>query len=308
MQALVAAPKSASKIEFRNVPEPQPNPFEALVEVKAFSANRGELRRLASAPDGWRPGWDVAGVVLKTAADGSGPKEGSRVVGLMREGAWAERVALPVSYLSTLPTGVSFSAASTLPVAGLTALAALRRGGLLLGSRVLITGAAGGVGRFAVQLARRSEAHITAVVGRPERTKGLKELGADEVVVESPPRDAKFDLILESVGGSSLARSLNSLKPGGTVVLFGNSSGESTAFDSGSFYPQGGAQLYGLLVFVELQRTGSAPRDLNYLTSLLETEALDPQVDLEMSWRDVGQVIDAMSSRTIAGKAVLKVE
>ena len=93
------------------------------------------------ASTGWRPGWDLAGTVELEAEDGSGPRTGRRVVGLLPSGAWAEVVAVPTHSLAELPDTVSFAQAATLPVAGLTALYGLEQGGGLLGQRVLITGA-----------------------------------------------------------------------------------------------------------------------------------------------------------------------
>ena len=179
-------------------------PHEALVAVHAFSLNRGELRSFRNNEEGWIPGQDVSGVVLQQAADGSGPPAGARVVALMDEFGWAERVAVPTHRMAVLPDSVSFAAAASLPVAGLTALRTLRHGAPLLGKRVLITGAAGGVGHLAVQLAARSGARVTAVVGRPERAVGMRELGAAEVVVGIDSAQGRFGLILESAGGASL--------------------------------------------------------------------------------------------------------
>jgi len=147
------------------------------------------------------PGQDIAGVVLRQAASGKGPPVGTRVVALVDDSGWAERVAVPSHRMAVLPDGVSFAEAATLPVAGLTALRTLRHGGALIGRRVLITGAAGGVGTLAIQIAAQSGAHVTAVVGRPERAAGLKELGATEVVDGIGAAQGRFALILESAGG-----------------------------------------------------------------------------------------------------------
>src|SRR5260370_784426 len=138
MLALELSQRHATPAEIREVAEPSASPDEAIVEVHAFSLNRGELRLLATRPEGWRPGQDVAGVVIRQAADGSGPPDGSRVVALVDEGGWSQRVAASTAHMATLPDDVSFAAAATLPIAGITALRTLRYGGVLLGLRLLL--------------------------------------------------------------------------------------------------------------------------------------------------------------------------
>jgi NADPH:quinone reductase-like Zn-dependent oxidoreductase len=290
MRALVA---NGSGVSFAEAPDPQVDASHALVEVKAVSLNRGEVRRLPMRKPGTIPGWDVAG----TLADGT------RVVGLADEGGWAELAALPKDRLAKIPDDVSFEAASTLPVAGLTALRALEVGGPLLGRRVLVTGAAGGVGRYAIQLAHRAGAHVTGVVRNAERGEGLRELGADELITELEPEGENFDLLLESVGGASLAAALTRVAPEGTVVAFGASSPEPTTFDVSRFYGRGGSKLYGLRVFDELARHRSGVRDLE----LLLAARLDPQIDFVTSWDDHETAITALMERRVAGKAVLTV-
>src|SRR5919107_3281872 len=129
MRAVVVNRKASARLTLEQVEPPEPAPAEALVRVAAFSLNRGEVRRIQATPDGWQPGWDLAGTVERAAADGSGPPEGARVVGFLPSGAWAELVAVPTDSVAALPEGVSFEEASTLPVAGLTALYALEEGG-----------------------------------------------------------------------------------------------------------------------------------------------------------------------------------
>ena len=208
MLALVASPSEEEKVALREVPEPQPRPDEALIEVRAISINRGEYNRLQTANDGWRPGSDVAGVVKQAAADGSSPPAGARVVGLSNFGGWCEQLPLTAANMAVIPDSLSFAAGASLPIAGLTALRTLRLGGLLLGRRVLVQGAAGGVGRFALQLGRMAGAHLTAVVGSAERGEGLR--GADQVVVGIENAEGHYDLILENAGGVA-ANLLNAL-------------------------------------------------------------------------------------------------
>jgi NADPH:quinone reductase-like Zn-dependent oxidoreductase len=246
--------------------------------------------------------------VSASARDGSGPQVGARVVGLARQGAWAQRAAVSTRRLATIPDGVSFAQAAALPVAGMTALRALALGGSLLGSRVLITGAAGGVGRFAVQLAARGGASVGAVVGRSERAEGLAALGAERVMVGTGPADGEYDLVLESVGGASLGYALEHVAPEGTVVSFGNSSQEPTTFSASAFYGRSGARLYGLVLVRELERNNSGVQDLAYLSSLVGANELDPQIGLETTWREPGPAMRALLERKVAGKAVLLLE
>ncbi|HUB48759.1 MAG TPA: zinc-binding dehydrogenase [Acetobacteraceae bacterium] len=306
MLALVNTPNGPAPVELRQVQEPAPGPHDALVAVHAFSLNRGELRSFRNNETGWIPGQDVAGVVQRAAADGSGPSAGTRVVALTDEFGWAERVAVPGHRMAALPDSVSFAAAATLPVAGLTALRTLRHGAPLLGKRVLITGAAGGVGHLAVQLAARSGARVTAVVGRPERGAGLQELGAAEVVVGVEQAQGRFGLILESAGGASLATALRLVEANGAVVAYGNSSGDPTSLSFADFRGGQNARLQSFFYFTSGPEEQFAP-DLTLLVSLIADRSLTPQTGPEHNWRDIAHVAEDLRERRIGGKAVFRV-
>jgi NADPH:quinone reductase len=307
MHGLVNTPNAAAPVEIQELPEPKPAPNEALVSVQAFSLNRGELTLLRIRPAGWRPGQDIAGTVLEAAADGSGPKPGTRVVALLDWHGWAERAAVPVFRLAALPDKVSFAQAAALPVAGITALRTLHHGAPLLGKRVLIAGAAGGVGNLAVQLATRSGARVTGVVGSRDRGAMVASLGAQEIVDGIDQAQKNFALILESVGGASLASAIKKLAPRGVVVIFGNSSGEPTQISFRDFGTANNARIQVFHSFSSGPEEEFAP-DLGLLASLVADGSLRPQIGAERSWRDLDKIVDELRDRHIAGKAILRIE
>lgn len=308
IKAVVVNPKAEGHLALGDVAAPVPAPDEALVRVAAISLNRGEVRRSASAEAGWRPGWDLAGTVETAASDGSGPPAGTRVVGLLPEGAWAELVAVPANSLAPLPDEVSHAQAATLPVAGLTALYSLEKGGSLLGRSVLITGASGGVGHLAVQLARLAGARVAGLVHQERHAEFVRDAGAHEVVAGddglAAAAYAPYHLIVESVGGVVLGNLLGMLAPRGICVSCGVSAGEPTVFNTRLSF---GASLYRLRVFQEM--AGEPPATgLSRLVRLVAAGRLRPEVAVESPWTEIGKVAQGLIERHFPGKAVLHLD
>jgi len=306
MLAIVNTPAGPEPVAIREVAEPDLRLDEALVAVHAFSLNRGELRLFQTRPEGWRPGQDIAGVVLRAAADGSGPPAGTRVVALCDWEGWAERAAVPTRRMAPIADNVSFAAAASLPVAGLTALRALRHGAPLLGKRVLITGAAGGVGNLAVQLAARSGARVTAIVGNAERGRVIDGLGAAEIVTAIEAAQGRFALILEAAGGASLKAAIERVEHRGTVVVFGNSSGEPTAINFRDFAEHQNARIQGFHYFTSEAEERFGP-DLALLAGLIADGSLRPRI-AEHGWRELAKIGPSLRERRVAGKAVFHIE
>lgn len=307
-QAVFADPASDEKLVIRDHAMPQPRHNEALVKVAAISLNRGETKRAFAATAPWIPGWDFAGTVEQAAPDGSGPKAGTRVVGILMAGAWQRYVAAAAPSLAVLPEQVSFAEAATFPVAGLTALHALAKGGLLIERKVLITGATGGVGDFAVQLARIGGARVVAVARRAEQAAALKGLGAHEVVLGADLETAKahgpYHLIVDSVGGKSLGAALGLLAKTGTCVTLGASESERVSFDNRAFFVAGRTTLYGLYLFQDLE-VEPASVGLRRLAALVADGRLKPTIAREAPWTDIAKVAGALIDRSYPGKAVL---
>jgi NADPH:quinone reductase len=306
MLAVVNTPGGPEPVAIREVAEPGLRPNEALVAVHAFSLNRGELRLFQVRPEGWRPGQDIAGVVVEQAADGTGPAAGTRVVALCDWEGWAERAAVPSHRIALLANNVPFAAAAALPVAGLTALRALRHGAPLLGKRVLITGGAGGVGNLAVQLAARSGAHVTAIVGNAGRARVIDGLGAAEIVTRIEDSQGSFGLILEAVGGASLKAAIERIEARGTIVVFGNSSGEPTEINFRDFAEHQNARIQAFHYFTSEPEERFGP-DLALLTSLVADGSLKPRI-VKHSWRELARIGPLLLGRQIAGKAVFHIE
>jgi NADPH:quinone reductase-like Zn-dependent oxidoreductase len=280
---------------------------EILVEVDAFSVNRGEGFSLtgvygAPADRGWRPGQDVAGRVVRAAADGSGPTVGQRVVAHPDAGGWAERVAVPTSRVAVLPDGVSSVAAAALPLAGLTALRLVRAAETTPGQRILLTGASGGVGHYTVELAAAAGAEVTAVSSSEERGRRLAELGAAHVVQDVADAQGTFDVVLESVGGKTFTVAASRLAPAGTVLWFGQASLEPVTL---SFFDLFGITPLTIKHFPHWVSTTSDGEDLATLVHLVATNKLHPEVGRTADWAETATVLDDLTRRRIRGNAVL---
>ncbi|SEG77243.1 NADPH:quinone reductase [Thermomonospora echinospora] len=301
MRALVVDPEVPGSLRLGTTAEPHPAPDQLVLEVRHISLNRGEVAFAGHRPPGTVHGYDAAGVVVGAAADGTGPAVGTRVAAF-GTGAWAQRMAVDTTAVAEVPAKVDLADAAALPMAGITALRTLRSRSIL-GRRVLITGAAGGVGRYAVQLAALGGAHVIASVGSAARGEGLTELGADEVRVGLEGIDRPVDLILDTVGGRQLTAAWQLLAPGGDVQSIGWASDEPAMFAPHSLFSLGPAKT--ISTFGDTHEVGP---DLATLLEFVAAGRLSPEVDWRGSWERVTEAARALLDRRIAGKAVLNVE
>jgi len=302
--AFVPAPDAPARLALGEAPEPSPAPDEALVAVEAYSINRGEIFLLDAPRDGWRPGQDVAGRIERAADDGSGPPAGTRVVAHPPSGGWASQVAVPTDAQAALPDDVPATTASTLGVAGLTALRLLRSAGSVAGRRVLLTGASGGVGHFVVELAAAQGALVTAVSSSPERGERLLALGAAEVIADVEAAEGTFELVLESVGGASLTAALSRLAPRGKLIWLGQASREAGTLH---FSVAGAAPFATIELFIYWRTGASDADDLATLVRLVAAGHLHPEIGLVADWHETPEALIALRERRVRGKAVLTV-
>jgi NADPH:quinone reductase-like Zn-dependent oxidoreductase len=218
------APGNPGRLVHEQLPTPRPGPGEALVRVHAAAITRGELDwaddRLPAIPS-----YEFSGVVAAVAPDVDGVTVGDPVYalgGFDRDGAAADYTAVPARFLALKPRTLDHVASAAIPLAALSAWQGLYdHGHLEEGQRVLIHGAAGGVGSFALQLAHRRGARVltTASTGNLETA---RRLGADQVIDHTATRfeDAadQVDLVFDTVGGDRLERSAAVVRPGGRLV------------------------------------------------------------------------------------------
>ncbi|QTD96035.1 zinc-binding dehydrogenase [Streptomyces cyanogenus] len=300
MQRLIPTGEAARPVAFAEVPQPVPEPGEALIKVEAFAPNRGETFLLERPRPDLLPGKDIAGLVVQAAADGSGPGIGARVVGHPAQGGWAEYAAVPTHSLAVLPDSIDSARAAALPLAGITALRLLRTAGSLAGRRVLLTGASGGVGHYVTELAVGAGADLTAVTATPVRGERLAELGAN-VVHEVAAAQGPFDVVLESTGGPDLPLALSKMRPGGLLVWFGQASRIPVTLDF--FQLLGGPERVTIQHFHYAQAPYHA--DLSALVSLVEQRRLHPEIGRITDWAQTADTLVDLRERRIRGKAVL---
>ncbi|MEU2507179.1 zinc-binding dehydrogenase [Streptomyces sp. NPDC007863] len=306
MRALLVDPSAPGGLRLGTAPDPAPAPHQALVRTTATSLNAGEIAfALDAAPPGTVLGWDGAGVVERAAADGTGPAAGTPVVTLMGDGAWAELRAVDTALIGTAPAGADPAALATVPVAATSALRALHRLGPLLERDVLVTGATGGVGRYAVQLARAAGAHVVACTGDPAAHGDLlRRLGAHEVVAAPKEAARPVDGVLDLVGGARLVEAYGTLREGGTLVAVGHAAGRGEDFPFGALFGDQGRHDRSLVTFFLLGCTG-LDRDLGRLAHRVAAGELDPGIAWRGDWNAAADAVAALRAGDLHGKAVL---
>jgi NADPH:quinone reductase-like Zn-dependent oxidoreductase len=312
------APSEVLRLDDIDTPAIGPN--EVLVRVHATAVAKGDWLITQGLPYIARPsygirspkhrvaGLEFSGVVESTGSSVTGFAPGDEVVGWGNE-ALAEYVAIPQGQLVTKPADVSFEQAAALPVSGFAALQAVRdRGEVESGDRVLIIGASGGVGSFAVQIAKALGAEVTGVAS----TRNLdlvRELGADHVIDYTSESigdgGRRFDVIIDIAGNRTLAELRDALEPDGTLVIVGGTGGQATmgfgrTVRASLLSPFIGQQLVGLI-----SKPNAA--DLETLVGFVESGELTPQVDATYPLADAAAAIDLVGTGRSRGKTVVTV-
>jgi len=311
---------SADVLRFAEVDKPIPATGQALVRVHAASLNtadsdhlwgRPRIARIGSGlrrPATGRVGLDVAGTVEEVGPDVTGLRRGDRVWADLfgyGHGSLADYVCVPANALAPMPAGVSFEVAATVPHSGVLALQALRAGGAIRpGHRVLINGAGGCVGPFAVQIAKAAGAEVTAV-DHEGKLDLLRQVGADHVVdytrEDVTTNGQHYDLILDIAAMRSVLRFRRCLRPGGRYVLIARTL-------SGFFEA---AVLGGLVTLLSSKRMGvfswrpNERAGLALLAGLLEQGSIRPRIDRRYRLADAAEAFRHLQSGKARGKVLI---
>jgi len=311
-------------LEFSDIDQPVPKDNEVLVQVQAAGLHRGDwhvmtglpyLIRLVVPDLGLRkPKVPVRGMDLAGRVEAVGPnvtrfQPGDEVFG-WADGAFAEYAAAPEDQLAPKPANLSFEQAAAVPTSGFAALQGLRDSGEIQpGQQVLIIGAAGAVGLFAVQLAKTFGTQVTGVASTTQ-LELVRSVGADEVIdyTRDDVTDGtrRWDLILDTAGHRSLSQLRRALTPKGTLVIVGS---EGRGRWLGGFDRSLRAPLLARLVGQRLRMLASKPgqQDLQTLRELLEAGKLTPVIDRTYPLGDVPEAMRQMVEGHTRGKLVITV-
>lgn len=323
MQAIAQAEYGASDtLQLVNIAKPIPQANEVLVKIKAASVDAGTWHLMRGEPflirliyGGLRkPKYPVLGSAIAGEIEAIGQavnqfQLGDAVFGDLSEsgfGGFAEYVCAPATALAPKPENLAFEAAATIPVSGLAALQALRDvGQVQTGQRVLIVGAAGGVGSFAIQIAKAFGANVTGAC-HSQKVDMVRRIGADHAIDYTQtdltqPRQL-YDLVVDTAAYRPFTDYLTALKAGGTYVVVGGST--PTFFRAMLLGPILGGQQQRQVKCLTSQ---PKPEDLLTLKDLVETGKVTPFIDRTYPLHQVPQAIDDLEQRRIKGKVAITV-
>jgi NADPH:quinone reductase-like Zn-dependent oxidoreductase len=309
---------SADVLELREIEEPTPGDHEVLVKVQAAGMARGVIHVMTGEPYlmramgfGFRKpktpvlGQDVAGIVTATGAGVTRLKVGDEVFGIAK-GSYAQFAVARDDKLTHKPENLSFAQAAAMPISGLTALRALDATGVTAGSEVLIIGASGGVGSYAVQIAVSLGAAVTGVAST-SKTDLVASLGAHHVIDYTQDDFADgshlYDVVLDIGGMTSLGRLRHALRPNGTLVIVGG--------EGGGKWTGMGRQLKAAAMspFVSQQLTSILNKEhysgLDRLAELAAKGALTPPIERSYALADVPDAVRQLGSGRVRGQIVI---
>ncbi|MFK8795336.1 zinc-binding dehydrogenase [Planococcus plakortidis] len=317
----------AGQYKLKDMPEPTAKPGEVVVKIRDAGINRrdlGLLKRYGDNPEALIIGSDGAGIVeslgegvtdfevgdeviinpgLRWERNSDAPPEGFDILGMPDHGTFAEKIAISAQQLEKKPGHLSWEEAGGLALPALTGFRALfTKGQLKKGDTLFIPGAGSGVATFLIQFAKNAGATVIVTSRSEEKLSQAKEIGADIAI----PTDSdwvkelegqKIDLVIDSVGGATFNRSLEVLKKGGRIVIFGATTADNVDFNLRSFF-YGQYQLFG--------STMGSREELRDMLRHIEEHGTHPVIDRVFSLDEAQEAFDYLAEGKQFGKVVLR--
>ncbi|MCO7125315.1 zinc-binding dehydrogenase [Sporolactobacillus shoreicorticis] len=310
MKGIITHRSHDTNFSFKDFAVPTAKTDEAIIEVTSVSINPGNLKNALTEKDGYTPGWDFSGIIVKESLDGNSPKVGDPVIGMLTSGAWKEQIVVPNKLLSVVSDDTDLKTAAALPIVGLTALYALQKGNFLLNKNILITGSTGGVGYFAHQLAHLAGANHYGVVRNPDKQNKILKTGAKKVYLYSDFGESqdkqKFDLIIDSLGGDMINILMQKLYPYGKLISVGNMLSDKVVIDYGNLLNTGGRSFERFYLGEEIKHR-AIKKDLKYLSELLAQEKIDLDT-LQFNWKNINEITKKILHGSLKGKVILNIK
>jgi NADPH:quinone reductase-like Zn-dependent oxidoreductase len=314
---------SADVLEFQDIDKPVAGENDVLVRVRAAGSGPDVWHIMAGKPYMARPaigfgrpkvrvrGWDVAGVVEDVGSAVTGFEPGDEVMGFSSSGSFAEFAVVPVAKLAMKPAALSFEEAAAVPVAGTTAFRAVTEAAdVKPGQKVLIVGAAGGVGSFAVQFAKVFGAEVTGVAST-SKLDLVRSIGADDVIdytrQDFTAGARRWDVIIDTAGRRPLSQLRRALTPNGTLVIVGGDGGGN--WTGGFFRGVLRAPLVSKFVGQKLMGLATKERaeDLQAVSELIDAGKVKPIVDRTYPLIEAPDAIRYLEKGHPKGKIVITV-
>jgi NADPH:quinone reductase len=318
----VLQPTGPADVQVVDVPEPEPGPDDVLIDVHAVGVSFPDLL-LSQGLYQLRPdlpftlGVDLAGTVVSGPTDVPGIEVGSRVAGVVPYGAASERAVVPASAVFPLPDRLSYDEGAALPLNYLTALFALReRGQVREGEKVLVHGAAGGVGTATLQVARAMGARTIAVVSSDEKAAFARAAGADETVPTEGFKDAVAELtggrgvdaVLDVVGGDAFTDSLRCLAEQGRLLVVGFASGQGIPEVKVNRLLLRNVDVRGVgWGAFAMTKPGYLREQWDLLLPMIESGAVAPPIGATYGLDDFGRALQDMADRRALGKGIVRI-
>jgi NADPH:quinone reductase-like Zn-dependent oxidoreductase len=325
MRAIVQdAYESADVLQPRDIDRPSIGDGEVLIQVRAAGVDPGVWHLMSGRPYLVRAmgfgltkprvavrGRDVAGVVESVGVGVTRIRPGDEVYGTCESGSFAEFAAAPEGQLALKPSNLTFEQAASVPISGVTALQGVRDSGeVAAGQHVLVIGAAGGVGSFAVQFAKALGATVTGFCSA-SKVELVRSLGADDVIDytrhEVDGGGPKYDVIIDTAGNRPLSLLKRAMTPTGTLVIVGGEHGGGALL--GGFDRQLRAPILSLFGKQRLRGlvAKEGVQDLETVTGFIESGAVTPLIDRAYALIDAAEAIRYLSEGHAAGKVVVSV-